>query len=495
VRSSDRLASAPLYFICSFIFVSAASLAGLFVPIIFYFALFSGAIISLVYLRYFISRSCAITPYSALAVNFSSGYLVGPSVGAWYFLWPHELSPIFLSGPFSFDGNVSWFSIAIAFASLVVAVLIFIGEFSDNKLFSNIGRSQADSKIHDSIFTVLLIIVVIIAFLSGAIGFMGVNNIGKASHVTILGGLAGTILTALPAIFVVKAFRQNISWIIKAFYILLVILIFVAISITGRRYLIYSILSAAIIMFFYRPDIGRSFHLARLKRRAAAKIVVIFLLGATLVAGMSYFYALRIAIGTYGPEQSVSSLIVNGWNIWHTQNYAEAQASAQAKARSGTLPGYLGALMDSDTELLDGTCMLHGVLTATPRLLLFNKNRLLDEYSSCSDKRVNVAAGLPRIDSPITIITQAYIDFGYFGPFLYVIIIGALFGVVPLLIKWNRSPVFSVFAIAVTLNTLLYAERGLSSYMVSLRNLIIIFAFSCALMFIFDQGSRRRVRK
>lgn len=495
MRFPDRLASAPLYFICCFIFVSAASLAGLFVPIIFYFALFSGAIISLVYLRHFISRPCAITPYSVLAVNFSLGYLVGPSVAAWYFLWPHEISPIFLSGPFSFDGNVGWFSIAIAFASLAVAVSIFIGEFSDNKLFSNIYRSQADSKLHDSVFTVAVTILVIIAFLSGDVGYMGVQNFGKDPHVTILGGLAGTILTALPAIFVAKAFRQNTRRINNVFYFLLVIIIFLAISIAGRRYLIYSILSTVIIMFFYRPNIERSFHLARLKRLGAAKMVVIFLLGATLVVGMSYFYALRIAIWTYGPEQSISSLIVNGWNIWHTQTYAEYHASAEAKARSGTLPGYLGALMDSDTEFLDGTCMLHGVLNSTPRLLLFNKNRLLDEYSSCSDLRVNVAAGLPQIDSPITIITQAYIDFGYFGPFLYVIIIGALFGVVPLLIKWNRSPVFSVFAIAVTLNTLLIAEQGLSFYMVAIRNLIIIFAFSYALMFILDQGSRRRVRE
>jgi hypothetical protein len=462
-----------------FLAISIGSLIGTFVPIIFYIALFSGAIITSIYLGGAIFSAQRITPYSALAINFSLGYLVGPAVAVLYFLLPHAIPPNLLVGPFAFYGNVDWFSKSIAYAALVVSVLIIIGEFSSNKLL--IYKTFAGSKIHDYIFMAVITTLTTIALVFGDIGYMGVQNIGNTSHITIIGGLAGTIITALPSIFIVEMLRHDIGRRSKILYLVMTFAAFIAIIIIGRRNLIYSVLSAVIIAFLYRPDIGKSFRTRLLTKVAAIRMVFAILLVVTILTGFSYFYAVRIAETVYGSDQATSTLLLNGLDIWNSSVYSEYHATAEAKARSGTLPGYLGALMASNIVHLDGTCMLHAVINSTPRLILPNKTHLLDEYSSCFDMKVNARAGLPAIDSPISIITQAYVDFGYFAPFVYVILIGALFSIVPPLIRLNGSAVFSIFATSVLLNVLLPAEHGLSFYIFSVRNLLIIFIFSYSL--------------
>jgi hypothetical protein len=491
MKNLDRIDSISFYYICCYIFIAITSLIGLVLPLFFYIALFFGALASLAYLRSELSRIYRITPYSLLAVNFSLAYIVGPSVSAWYYLMPHTLSPLLLTGPFSFVGDMRWFSIGVALSSLVVAELIFVSELSTNKLFYSISCGQYISRIHERIFLIIMTGIVMFALLSGDIGYGGVSPIGKSSHVTIIGALGITILTALPAIYVMKALRFDVTRLGKLFYSAMVVISLFATIFGGRRYLIYSVLSTVIVFFFYRPNFEKSLRLARFKRFGIKKLLVVFILTITVLSGISYFYALRIADVTYGPEHSISTLVAEGWNIWRSPGYGKYHASAEAESRSGILPGYLGALIDSKTETLDGICMVHAVLDATPRLVLADKSRLLSEYSSCFDKKVNGTIGLPRVDSPITIITQGYVDFGFLGAVSYVIIIGALFFITQLLINLDKTSIFSVFAVSVSLNTLLIAEQGMAFYIVAIRNLVIVFIFSYILRLLLDKAGGR----
>ena len=486
MRFPNRISLLRFRFVLGFMVSSVFTAIGVVAPLFFYLSLFYGAIVALLYLRYILSEPNAITPYSLLAINFSAGYLIGPLVAVSYFLRPHVVSPILLSGPFAFNGDVETFAIAITFASLIIAELIFLGEFSSNRLLLYFrDHSKFSSKIRDRVFTTTITMLVAAALLSGDIGYMGVQTIFHSTRITILGGLGGSILTALPAIFVVRALRANVSRLIKILFLLVTLLVFVVMSIIGRRYLMYSVLSTIIIAFCFRPDIERSLRVTRLKHIAnLRRILVFFLMGIIVLVGMSYFFSLRIATNIMGAEQPLSTRIVRAWHILGSPLYKEHHFRSQSETRSGTLPGYFGSLMESNGENLDGVCMLQAVINSVPRLILQNKDHLLDEYS-CTDERVNTLHGLPPHDSPTTILTQAYADFGYFGPILYVILIGALFGVVPWLIKVDGSHDFSVFAVALTLNTLLFTEQGLSFYFVSIRNLMIIFTFSyCSKIFL-----------
>ncbi len=489
MRFSYRISVSRFRFVLSFMVSSVFAAIGVVAPLFFYLSLFYGAIVALFYLRYILSDPNAITPYSLLAINFSAGYLIGPLVAVLYFLRPHVVSPILLSGPFAFNGDVEKFSIAVAFVSLVIAELIFVGEFSSNRLLLYLrDHSQSSTKTRDRIFMTTITMVGAAALLSGDIGYMGVQMVRGSSHITILGGLGGSILTALPAIFAMKALRPNIGRVSKAIYFLMMLLVFVAVSIIGRRYLIFSILSAAILVLFYRPDIEKSLRLIRLKTIGIAKIIMVLLVIFIALSGMAYFYAVRVATRISGAEQPLSIRLVKAWDILQSPIYKEYHFRSQAETRSGTLPGYLGSLMESNGKNLYGECILYAVIDAVPRLILLNKEHLLDKYS-CTDERVNAIHGLPQVDSPTTILTQAYADFSYFGPILYVILIGALFGVVPWLIRLDGSRDFSVFAIALTLNTLFDVEQGLSFYFVSLRNLIIIFILSYSLKIFFGKTS------
>ena len=479
MRFSHRINISRFRFVLSFMLSSVLAAIGTVAPFFFYLSLFYGALVALFYLRYMLSDPNSVTPYSLLAINFSAGYLIGPLIAVAYFLRPHAVSPILLSGPFAFNGDVETFAIATMFSSLIISELIFLGEFSSNRLLLYLGEySQSPSKIRDRVFTVTITIVVIAALWLGDIGYMGVQTISNGTHITILGGLAGSILTAIPAIFVVRAFRTNESRLVRVIFLLVTLLVFVAISITGRRYLIYSLLSTIIIVFYFRPDIEKSIRIAKLKYIVnLRKILMFFMIGVVVLIGMSYFFALRIATDIGSAEQPLSTRIVRAWDILGGPIYKEHHFRSQSETRSGTLPGYLGSLMESNGENLNGVCMLYAVINSIPRLIFQNKFHLLDEYS-CTDEHVNTLHGLPPFDSPTTILTQAYADFSYFGPILYVIFIGSLFAVVPWLMRMDGSRDFSVFAVALTLNTLLFTEQGLSFYFVSIRNLIIIFTFS-----------------
>ncbi len=490
MRFSNRISRSRLRFVLGFMVSSIFAAIGVVAPFFFYVSLFYGAILALFYLRYILSDPNAITPYSLLAINFSAGYLIGPLVAVSYFLRPHVVSPILLSGPFAFNGDVETFAIAITFASLIIAELIFLGECSSNRLLLYLrDHSQFSSKMRDHVFTITITMLVAAALLSGDIGYMGVQTIAHSTHITILGGLGGSILTALPSIFIVRALRANVRRLIKVLFLLATLFVFAAISIIGRRYLIYSVLSTIIIAFYFRPDIERSLRVARLKHIVnLRRILMFFLMGIIVLVGMSYFFALRIATDTMSAEQPISTRIVRAWDILGSPLYKEYHFRSQSETRSGTLPGYLGSLMESNGENLDGVCLSYAVIRSVPRLILQNKIYLADEYS-CTDERVNTLHGLPSLDSPTTILTQAYADFGYFAPILYVILIGALFGVVPWLIRADGSHDFSVFAVALTLNTLLYTEQGLSFYFISIRNLIIIFIFSYCLKIFLGRAS------
>lgn len=469
---SRRVRVSSLHFMFGYLCILLLAALGYLFPVLYYVAVFAAVPLSLFFLRSMILRWSSLTPYTVLAVNFAAGYLIGPAVAVVYYLLPHSISPILLSGPFAFDGDTTREAPAVVLASLVVIELIFLGDISSNKFLRVLRNPLIGNSKRDYLLVIGLVAVVAAAFRLGDLGYMGAQNIGDSNRITVLGGLAFTILPSLPVVFLAFAVDVHTKRLFRGASFVLALLAFAAVSVSGRRFLLFSLLSAFVVAVVVRPQLESFLSLRWLRKARVGIVIGALLIGFTLLLGLRFFYYLRISTETLGATAAFSSRLVSAGQIMRSGT--DHHFLGQSATRSGTLPGYLGALLESRGDELNGACMVDGAVIAIPRSLLSGKAALINE-SPCVKERVNAVHGLAQIDSPVTIIVQGYDDFKFFGPFLYVVVIGLLFTVVVPLCRLARSRCFSVFAAAVCLNTLLFVENDLSFYFVALRNLIIVF--------------------
>ncbi len=338
-------------------------------------------------------------------------------------------------------------------------------------------------------FLVAMAGLVVAALLTGDLGYMG-TQVDANDTVSLLGSLGATVLPALVPISFAAVLRRPASKVWRAVCLIVLVSMCTILVIQGRRVLIFAALTAMVFVRLYRPG-QRALNMVprwRVRRRSTLLITVATVF---VLSGLYYFSALRLATERRGQDTALDVRTVVAMQILRQDQYGFLGfASAQAGARSGTLPGYLAALLQSHAGgRLFGECLASNAITAVPRVLLAQKTYLTSKYS-CTDEHVNAAFGLPQTDSPTTLLTQGYADFGWLGAVLYPLLIGAM---MQLTLRLARVPsILSVkaFILSAVLFQSLFVEQSLSSYFVAVRNLGIIVALGSVFWIIRSVGIR-----
>jgi hypothetical protein len=359
-------------------------------------------------------------------------------------------------------------------------------------------RMDDKKKCHNFIGFLLLLFyaLIIIAFTRGDIGYMGVQHGQGSSRISPLGAIAGLVLLAMPSLLVVyysNSPRQRRDLVIFSILIMVTI---IAITITGRRYLIFSVLAAIFFIAYFLPGwittrAFSSFKKAWLVRKKAIKVILSgILLFWIILYAMHLFYNIRLAAYVIGPNHSALALTEYAMTHEDQSGRQGSNYVASSAQRAGTLPAYLGDLIHTHGEFKLGECISSAVVEAVPRLLFQDKNGFISDRP-CSDYKINAERGLSLVDSPVTLLTYGYIDFGFFGLFFYPILIALLYSAISAFTKNLGSYIVRIWITASSFVTLLYAEQSLSYYFSQARNILIVAMLIFFIEFFFSSLRRR----
>ena len=433
----------------------------------------TGAVLAVREVGQILKRPHDLTAFRALAIALFSGYFLGPglSIAAWYVGAGPD--PVLLAGPFVYHGYSPPLSAAMALAYFSIAMLC-VADYAGSRI-SVLHLERLVLAPIDMLFIVAMAALVLSALLAGDLGYMG-TQVDANDTVSLLGSLGATVLPALVPIAFAAVLRQPASKAWRALSLLVLVSMCTVLVIQGRRVLIFAALTSIVFVRLYRPG-QRTRNMVPRWRARQRSTLLITVATVFVLSGLYYFSALRVATERGGQDSALDARTVVAMQILRQDQHGFLGfASAQAGARSGTLPGYLAALLQYHPGgRLAGQCLASNIVTAIPRVLLAQKTYLTSKYS-CTDNRVNAAYGLPQTDSPTTLLTQGYADFGWVGAVLYPLLVGAL---MQLTLRLGRAPgILSVkaFILSAVLFQSLFVEQSLASYLVAIRNLLIIMA-------------------
>lgn len=409
------------------------------------------------------------------------GYILGPSVAILYWASNPNASVTAYVGPFAFAGYRDCLSYSIMTAYIAGGLLVFVGA-----LFRPITRIDRHETLvfgrADVAFLLVALVPVVAAIASGNLGYMGVVS-GQEGEVTAIGGISGLILPAIVPVLVYGIANQAEHIQRRIYYLILLVGTSLALAVMGRRYLIFSFFIAFEFASMARPSIRKFLRplglLANPKKTVLTAIVIAMVMG-----GMAGFTAIRVATEMLGDDSRLADRIKLSQSILcEGSDKLDTQLFDVAMARPGILPGYLGRLEVSSGKLALGECLAYNSLNVLPRLLFRDKDLVLEKVR-CTDESVNARFGLPQIDSPSTVLTRGYADFGLLGALLYLILVGMLFQLVAAVVLHSSMSSFRLLGLSAILNGAIFVETDLLFYFVTVRNLGIVYLLAVAVRFL-----------
>lgn len=413
------------------------------------------------------------TMFGAFGIAIVAGYMIGPSVSVLYWLSDPHISPSAMVGPFAFEGYRVQLTVALAIAFFAASCMLLLAGIAKpiREIIKHVGDARYSG--YDIVLFLFLLGIVVVAVVRGDFGYMGVSP-GANDSISVLGALTSTILPALLSVFFYGFVNASENRPRRLIYAVLGLGTFVLLFAMGRRYLLFASFVSLIFISLSNNDVLQLFS-ARRGTLRPNKILGLSLATFACIVGLTAFYALRLAtreVGIHAPlEQQASvawGIIGDGGSGFYDE------AGSQAAVRPGILPGYLASLEYAAGETrLDGQCLVAAVVKAIPRVLLKSKERLINEYP-CTDEYVNSVFYLPEIDSPTTILTRGIADLGVAGAFGYLLLFSSFFYFVSRVFCQSESFGLTVFSSAVLLNGGIFVEQGLSFYLVTVRNLLLI---------------------
>ena len=451
----------------------------------------AGAVLTVRELLHILKRPNDLTAFRALAVALLAGYSLGPALSIVMWHLGSSSHAVLLAGPFAYHGYEPFFSLASALALGAIATLLFADGFTPRIPVLRLDLLRFAAA--DRVSLVAMAAVVITALLTSDLGYMG-TTVRTNDTVTLLGSLGGTVLPALVPVLLVAFIHKSSDRLWRALLLVLLASMCAILVIQGRRVLIVSAFTALVLVRLYETGPRRNGNAPQL-RLARKPILLATITGAFLIVGVYYFFALRLATAQDGEDAALDARTAVAMQILRQDQHGFlAFASAQAVARSGTLPGYLSSLLKSHAGgRLMGECLFANTITAIPRAVFPAKGYWMSRYS-CADERVNAAYALPQTDSPASLVTQGYADFGWLGALVYPLLIGVIMQLTLATVRVHGIVSIKAFAIAAVFFASFFVEQSLSFYMVTVRNLAIVIAFGSLVGFIGTISPRVRIR-
>jgi hypothetical protein len=351
---------------------------------------------------------------------------------------------------------------SLAFVYISAGIVLVAGQF-EAPLFRSEDELPVDTR-----FSVILsstgLVLIILAYLAGDLGFEGVQVDQLSQRISVLGATATLIAAPLAGLFgyMYGRFDAKIFGLYSVFGAGGVILSIIP---SGRRQIIL-----ALIMLVLGYSLSGALRRRSLLQKMLMAAVVLGI--GSLVS--SYFFALRLAVWELGSNSSFTSQLSLAFDFM-TSTTLEGRFNAllydNLRERTFVL-GYLADLIEATRKSgpLYGEAFLFYLKLSIPSVLDPSKLDVLaiQQIESFAHPKL----GLPVIDQANTILTDGITDFGLIGGFLYLSgIVVMLRGGIWFLRRFYR-PFTNLIASLTLVHLALKPEITLSEYLVTLRNLI-----------------------
>ena len=469
---------------CLFVVLSAMALLSYAIFSLYYVTLGLAALFSSFLIYNALNKPCALTFFHAFAISTLFGYILGPFLSIIYYSFQSRNTYGYLAGPFNFDGYQDYLSSALSAALCTVAILYLLASNSKVAPLSFVTNIQITYQSVDHIFTLIISCIVLLAIAGTKIGYMG-TKVYEDNQVSVIGQLAYTLTSGSLGVYAIGAANRSEAPSIRIFYSAGLAVVTLLSAAIGRRYFMVSVFVSLLIVIARFSRFAGFFSIYRLAREPKT-ILIVMLIAGVIICGNIFFYALRIAGNSEHALQKERNINISLFEripeTIRILKYGDSdfyeQTRANSGSRSGTLPGYLGQLLNTDMGgNMRGQCFLYGMITSMPRLFFVSKNEIIEQHS-CDDKYVNSLYALPVIDSPTTLLTYGYQDFRYLGLFGYIIMFALLYQGLALIVPASHFIAYKVIALSILFNSAFAVEASIGLYFVGIRDLFLLWVIA-----------------
>lgn len=391
---------------------------------------------------------------SLLAMSLLVAYDLG-SVSSWLTVPRANLT---ISEAFARDPVVLANGVAASMA--VCAVLLFVGQLWERPIFGGDFCLQFDAR--SFLFIVAATSLVVIAFATGKIGFMGAA-VSEDQHPSAFGVIVAWL--AAPSLAYSVCAALNTKGLFRLVAAACSIIQTFSLVPTGRRNFAFALLLTAIVSRLGRFRLRLSFFGKALMLAIGLVLVVI--------ASVGFLY-LRVAGWEHKEATSLSARVQAAEQLLQTRSISEMTQYLQANASTRTFEiGYFADLVDasqSSTPLL-GRGLVRNLKLIIPSAISRDK---LGVESYQEEGQVDMQFGFSYEDEANTVLTAGAADFGLLGVFVYPLAIVLLMRAATELVQAYFPTYVAAIISFAFINQMLSAEANLSDYLLQLRHAAIV---------------------
>ena len=305
--------------------------------------------------------------------------------------------------------------------------------------------------------------IVVLALVTGSIGYGGVAR-DASNHISPLGALATMLAPPLVPYAILLLRTANTSRNRKPVIRVALLVLIAVLLVLGRRYLLY----VMFLCFFAWSFTGSA------QRRRLPPVWMFLAAPVVLYVGFYFFFALRQAVDSLGPNHGLATYVREAWSFMNGQDAATLRDALHANIGSRPfILSYPAGLLSqyADNVPLMGKEAVYSVQSAIPSVLMPLKTASL---APSVEALTHPYYGLPVFDGANTAVTAGLDDFGWIGAILYPMLLTALFILYYKIVRSLLSAPTLAFVSLTLLFQVLYVEQGPSSVFVTIRDLTLV---------------------
>lgn len=396
--------------------------------------------------------------------------------------------------PFTYSGMVDYETINTVplgdnISSLVLVVALAGVGYWLSGLFAVIRWRPSDIEPHRLyLFTAPFLVAQAALLISGGWGFQvvldeTVYGAGSASEINMLMEVITPALGPLIGFHLGRLLRQGRFWQAWPMVVSLALQIVWWLPI-GRRVMAVEIIVTVIAFFaaFYsmRLSVRRVFVFCV---SGLALLPVVYLMWNLFFAFRQASYLLNASTATTISAAELMDFSKKAGDA--SQEFGENVLSRPFIINSVTI------CLDKASGLLWGTQLVTQALLSVPSFILPIKSDLLDQLGGVNERLWERKLSIPYTDYANTMLLDSYLDFGVFGFFVYLSLIGAIFLLIFRLYGAMKNTIALAYCFfSLTINLLL-VEGSLSAQFALARGLLLVLAVAHVVTAVSNAGTRR----
>lgn len=407
-----------------------------------------------------------VTPWAVYATSLGLGYGIGTV---------NTLARGYLDGISILQvtyADKEHIALAVGFVLVLVAMLLLAGSLDKARLIPSSDFTKGDRQAMLGLL-MFFAAAAVMGVLTGSIGFGGGQGSEEGSgRISAFGNLLSSSMTAAMAtgLFV---FANDPNPKTKRIALLLCLVLMAPILLGGRRSFIFGLLVGGIAFFAAAgPKI-------LFNKRAIAAILTI---GIATVFIAKFYFAMRIASHRLDPNPGVTQLVSGAWDVITHPEDGLDEANAENQATRPFIVGYFAELLQlsAPEKTTGGDLLFLDLATVVPTAIWPGKWRVIQMIGS-EEIACHPVLGIPSWDAANNILTAGLCDFWIPGVFMYPLGLMLLYSLIHRLLTRLPGIVHAMVGFA-TAEVLFQVETTITTYFVSLRNLIMIGAFVWAVL-------------